>query len=100
MKDGHTYSFMDTYIVDTGYGLERWTWMSQGTATVYEAVYPDAIDFLKENAGIEHTEAEQKLVHRAAKLSGRPNRHRRCRRCGGRPRRDRRSARRRCQPAP
>ncbi len=71
MKDGNTYSFMDTYIVDTGYGLERWTWMSQGTATVYEAVYPDAIDFLKENAGIEHTEAEQELVHRAAKLSGR-----------------------------
>ena len=71
MKDGNTYSFMDTYIVDTGYGLERWTWMSQGTATVYEAVYPDAIDFLKENAGIEHTEEEQRLVHRAAKLSGR-----------------------------
>ncbi|ELZ48109.1 alanyl-tRNA ligase [Halorubrum coriense DSM 10284] len=71
MKDGNTYSFMDTYIVDTGYGLERWTWMSQGTATVYEAVYPDAIDFLKENAGVGHTEAEREIVHRAAKLSGR-----------------------------
>ncbi|ELZ59910.1 MULTISPECIES: alanine--tRNA ligase [Halorubrum] len=71
MKDGHTYSFMDTYIVDTGYGLERWTWMSQGTATVYEAIYPDAIEFLKDNAGIEHTEAERELIHRAAKLSGR-----------------------------
>ena len=71
MKDGHTYSFMDTYIVDTGYGLERWTWMSQGTATVYEAIYPDAIEFLKENAGIEHTDEERAIVHRAAKLSGR-----------------------------
>ncbi|RLM70381.1 alanine--tRNA ligase [Halorubrum sp. Atlit-26R] len=71
MKDGNSYSFMDTYIVDTGYGLERWTWMSQGTATVYEAIYPDAIDFLKHNAGIDHTEAERELVHRAAKLSGR-----------------------------
>jgi alanyl-tRNA synthetase len=71
MKDGNSYSFMDTYIVDTGYGLERWTWMSQGTATVYEAIYPDAIDFLKDNAGIEHTEAEREIVHRAAKLSGR-----------------------------
>ena len=71
MKDGNTYSFMDTYIVDTGYGLERWTWMSQGTATVYEAIYPDAIDFLKENAGIEHTDEERELIHRAAKLSGR-----------------------------
>ncbi|GAA0513116.1 alanine--tRNA ligase [Halorubrum aquaticum] len=71
MKDGNTYSFMDTYIVDTGYGLERWTWMSQGTPTVYEAIYPDAIDFLKENAGLAYTDEEETLVARAAKLSGR-----------------------------
>lgn len=70
MKDGNRYSPMDTYIVDTGYGLERWTWVSQGTPTVYEAVYPDMIDFLKENAGIEHSEEEEELVHRASKLAG------------------------------
>ncbi|WP_101295227.1 alanine--tRNA ligase [Halegenticoccus soli] len=70
LKDGNRYSPMDTYIVDTGYGLERWTWMSQGTPTVYEAVYPDMIDFLKENAGIEHTDDEETLIHRAAKLAG------------------------------
>jgi alanyl-tRNA synthetase len=70
LKDGNTYSFMDTYIVDTGYGLERWTWMSQGTPTVYEAVYPDMIAFLKENAGVELSEEEAELVHRAAKLAG------------------------------
>jgi alanyl-tRNA synthetase len=70
LKDGNRYSKMDTYIVDTGYGLERWTWMSQGTPTVYEAVYPEMIAFLKENAGLEHTETEADLVHRAAKLAG------------------------------
>ncbi len=70
LKDGNTYSFMDTYIVDTGYGLERWTWMSQGTATVYEAVYPEMISFLKDNAGIEHSEEESELIGRAARLSG------------------------------
>ena len=70
MKDGNRYSPMDTYVVDTGYGLERWTWVSQGTPTVYEAVYPDAIEFLKDNAGVELTDAESELVHRAAKLSG------------------------------
>ncbi|WP_458190086.1 alanine--tRNA ligase [Haladaptatus sp. NG-WS-4] len=70
LKDGNRYSPMDTYIVDTGYGLERWTWMSQGTPTVYEAVYPDMIEFLKENAGIEHTEEEAEYVHRSAKLAG------------------------------
>ncbi|WP_380680118.1 alanine--tRNA ligase [Salinigranum sp. GCM10025319] len=70
LKDGNTYSEMDTYIVDTGYGLERWTWVSQGTPTVYEAVYPEMIEFLKENAGISLSEEERELVHRAAKLSG------------------------------
>ncbi|WP_226011238.1 alanine--tRNA ligase [Halomicrobium salinisoli] len=70
LKDGNRYSPMDTYVVDTGYGLERWTWMSQGTATVYEAIYPDAIDFLKDNAGIELTDEEAEIVHEAAKLAG------------------------------
>ena len=70
MKDGNRYSPMDTYIVDTGYGLERWTWVSQGTPTVYEAIYPDTIEFLKDNAGVSLTDEESELVHRAAKLSG------------------------------
>ena len=71
LKDGNRYSPMDTYVVDTGYGLERWTWVSQGTPTVYEAVYPDMISFLKNNAGVELTDEEESVVHHAAKLSGR-----------------------------
>ncbi|WP_336342872.1 alanine--tRNA ligase [Halalkalicoccus ordinarius] len=70
MKDGNRYSKMDTYIVDTGYGLERWAWVSQGTPTVYEAIYPDMIEFLKDNAGIEHTPEQAELLHDAAKLAG------------------------------
>ena len=70
LKDGNRYSEMDTYVVDTGYGLERWTWMSQGTPTVYEAVYPDMITFLRENAGLEYSEGEEEIVHRAATLAG------------------------------
>ncbi|WP_324664754.1 alanine--tRNA ligase [Haloarcula sediminis] len=71
MKDGNRYSEMDTYVVDTGYGLERWTWVSQGTPTVYEAVYPEMIGFLKDNADIELTDEEAAIVHNAAKLAGR-----------------------------
>ncbi|MDS0259997.1 alanine--tRNA ligase [Haloarcula sp. S1CR25-12] len=71
MKDGNRYSEMDTYVVDTGYGLERWTWVSQGTPTVYEAVYPEMIAFLKDNAGIELSDEEAAIVHNAAKLAGR-----------------------------
>ncbi|MBX0295570.1 alanine--tRNA ligase [Haloarcula nitratireducens] len=71
MKDGNRYSEMDTYVVDTGYGLERWTWVSQGTPTVYEAVYPDMIAFLKDNAGVALSDEEETIVHNAAKLAGR-----------------------------
>ena len=70
LKDGNRYSEMDTYVVDTGYGLERWVWMSQGTATVYEAIYPEMIAFLKENAGISYTDEEERIIHNAAVLSG------------------------------
>jgi len=70
MKDGNTYSKMDRRVVDTGYGLERWTWMSQGTPTVYESIYPETIEFLKDNAGLEYSDAEADLVHRAATLAG------------------------------
>ncbi|MEF8888038.1 MAG: alanine--tRNA ligase, partial [Haloarculaceae archaeon] len=70
MKDGNTYSRMDRRVIDTGYGLERWTWMSQGTPTIYEAVYPEMLDFLRENAGLEYTAEEEALVNDAARLSG------------------------------
>jgi alanyl-tRNA synthetase len=70
LKDGNRYSPMDTYVVDTGYGLERWTWMSQGTPTVYEAVYPEMIAELREQAAIDHSASEDRLVRRAAMLSG------------------------------
>ena len=70
LKDGNRYSKMDTYVVDTGYGLERWTWMSQGTPTVYEAIYPETIEFLTDNAGLEYTEEERTIVHDAAALAG------------------------------
>ncbi len=38
---------------------------------MYEAVYPDMIAFLKDNAGIELTDEEERIVHEAAKLAGR-----------------------------
>lgn len=44
--EGKNYSKMDMEIVDTGYGLERLVWLSQGTPTVYHAVMPDVIDLL------------------------------------------------------
>jgi alanyl-tRNA synthetase len=37
-------------IVDTGYGLERIAWLTKGTQTIYETVFPSVINWLKDNA--------------------------------------------------
>ncbi len=49
--DGKKYSRMDMMIVDTGYGLERLTWLSQGTPTVYQAVMPEVVDTIVSRSG-------------------------------------------------
>ncbi len=52
--DGQWYRKMETYIVDTGYGLERFVWASKGTPTVYDAIFPEVIDELLSSIGLEH----------------------------------------------
>ncbi len=49
--EGRSYSKMDISIVDTGYGLERLVWLSQGTPTVYQAIMPDVIEYLFKISG-------------------------------------------------
>ncbi len=44
------YSKMPLEIVDTGYGLERLTWLSQATPTIYESIFSDAISFILKNS--------------------------------------------------
>jgi alanyl-tRNA synthetase len=48
--NGTSYSKMPLEVVDTGYGLERLAWISQGTKTVYETVFPETIEFILENS--------------------------------------------------
>lgn len=43
---------MDTKVVDTGYGLERLTWVSLGAPSAYEAVFGEVLETLKEAAGV------------------------------------------------
>ncbi len=69
MKDGNYYSKMDNYIVDTGYGLERFVWMSQGTSTIYDAVYPDIIDEILGNSTRKgNRQVLEKIARRAGKM--------------------------------
>ncbi|WP_292468747.1 alanine--tRNA ligase [Methanolobus sp.] len=51
---GENYQKMDNYIVDTGYGLERFVWASKGSPTIYDAVFPNIVNELMNLAGIEH----------------------------------------------
>jgi len=51
---GEMYHKMDNYIVDTGYGLERFVWASKGSPTIYDAIFPNIVKELMDLAGIEH----------------------------------------------
>ncbi|WP_457611884.1 alanine--tRNA ligase [Methanocaldococcus sp.] len=45
-------------IVDTGYGIERFVWVSTGEPTIYDALFKDIIKKLKKEAGVEDIDRE------------------------------------------
>ena len=55
--DGKKYSQNPLNIVDTGYGLERIAWITQGTDTIYDTTSPDMVNWLKK-----HSEIKSDLV--------------------------------------
>jgi alanyl-tRNA synthetase len=50
---GDKYREMPLQIIDTGYGLERFCWAAAGTPTIYEAIYPETVSWLKDLAGFD-----------------------------------------------
>ena len=54
-------------IVDTGYGLERFAWISQGTPTAYDAAFGPVINQLKEITGIK---TNQRILGENAQVAG------------------------------
>lgn len=54
--------------VDTGYGIERYTWLSQGALSGFHAVYDRVLNKILKMANIGEIGAE--LLKRAAELSG------------------------------
>ncbi len=59
---------MDTKVVDTGYGLERLTWVSQGTPSAYEAVFGDALAYLKRATGAKTV--DERILREYSKVAG------------------------------
>jgi alanyl-tRNA synthetase len=73
MIKGDSYVKMDNYIVDTGYGLERFVWASKGSPTIYDAVFPEIVSELMDLAGVEHRLDDPEyanILAKNAKLAG------------------------------
>jgi len=58
---------MDIQVVDTGYGLERLTWISQGTPSAYEAVFGEVLEDLKRLSG---TKIDDAILAEYSKAAG------------------------------
>ena len=58
---------MDIQVVDTGYGLERLTWISQGTPSAYEAVFGEVLESLKSLSG---TRIDDAILAEYSKAAG------------------------------
>ena len=54
--------------VDTGYGIERYTWLSSGAISGFHAVYGSVLDKIFSMAGI--TNLDEKLLGEVSKYSG------------------------------
>jgi alanyl-tRNA synthetase len=54
--------------VDTGYGIERYTWVSQGAVSGFHAVYGPILSNVFKMAGI--SEVDDELLKKTAELSG------------------------------
>jgi len=61
---------MNMTVVDTGYGLERMAWVSQGTSSAYEAVFGPVVEDLKQRVGVS---TNTKVLQEYSKIAGMTN---------------------------
>jgi len=60
---------MSMTVVDTGYGMERMTWVSQGTPSAYEAVFGPVVEQLKQLAGVKMNRTVQEEYSKVAGMT-------------------------------
>ena len=63
---GDQYTRLPIRTVDTGYGIERWAWLSQGTASAFEVLYGPVLDKIFNLANVKY---DQKLVAKVVPYS-------------------------------
>jgi alanyl-tRNA synthetase len=70
---GDRYSPMDIRIVDTGYGLERLVWATNGSPTLYDAIFPDITGKVFAETGLADIlarEENRRILEEHVKLCG------------------------------
>jgi len=67
-KENGKYALLPLNIVDTGYGMERLAWISQGTTSAYEAVFGDIVAELMQIARLEQPPTN--VLRENSKLAG------------------------------
>jgi alanyl-tRNA synthetase len=67
--EGEKYSPMQLKVVDPGWGLERFAWLSQGTPSAYDASFGHILEDLKGKIDVPET----KILETYSKLSGAMN---------------------------
>ena len=72
---GDRYGPMPLSVVDTGYGLERFVWVSQGTPTIYDSIYPETLKEFFRIAGVKPPGAgdHPEVFAESARLAGMMN---------------------------
>ncbi|MBY9000781.1 MAG: alanine--tRNA ligase [Candidatus Heimdallarchaeota archaeon] len=58
---------LDMQVIDVGWGLDRISWFTQGTPTIYEAIFPNVVNYLQNENGYK---VDQNLLLKYSKLSG------------------------------
>lgn len=68
--EGIKYRKMENRIVDTGYGIDRFAWLSQGTETIFETLYPDMVRNLMNEAGIKTPDFLKEFINKSTLEDG------------------------------
>ena len=67
LGDIDNYREMDEKVIDMGAGLERFTWITQGTPTSYDAVFGSILEKMKKDSGMSF---DEEIFSKYAKISG------------------------------
>ncbi|EEZ92474.1 MAG: Alanine--tRNA ligase [Candidatus Parvarchaeum acidiphilum ARMAN-4] len=52
-----------TKTIDMGAGLERWSWVTNNTPTIYEATFPKVVEYIKKKVGVSYDDKKIKLAY-------------------------------------